>query len=533
MKKLHIYFLSALTAAALLPAITACSEDNLDIENGNSLNTSNFWQSESDAEKGLVAVYNMFYRQGTWTRNIYTQLNGMADDGISMAGWTELAEYAKFIFTNYNFSEFNTKSYREHYIAINRANQVLDHIDAIPFADDAHKQDVKAQAKFLRAFHYYTVTNIWENVPVCLSTSSADDKPLQGNPDQIFTIIENDLREIIDAKALPLRRAEADYGRPTLGSAYALLAKTYAQHHKWAEAADALKWICEGEGRSIYSLMSDYGDNFREETENNAESLFEIQFSMAMGTIGYDGTDDYASAKAQLGTQIEINQSPAGTGWNNIEANHWPVDYFKREKTTDGKNDPRLYYTYWYREAAEDFPDRDNQMYKYASWNEDGWGNRVFIRKYCTDTHVNEMYYWNGNNFRSFRLADMYLLYAEALNEISGPADTKVVDFIDRVRTRAGLPTLENSTYYRLADIKASRDAMRNHIKIERALELGCECVRWFDLKRWGIDDAATLNELKARDTDFNNFVIGKSIRVPLPQFEVDNNPNLSQNPNY
>lgn len=172
-------------------------------------------------------------------------------------------------------------------------------------------------------------------------------------------------------------------------------------------------------------------------------------------------------------------------------------------------------------------------MYKYASWNEDGWGNRVFIRKYCTDTHVNEMYYWNGNNFRSFRLADMYLLYAEALNEISGPADTKVVDFIDRVRTRAGLPTLENSTYYRIADIKASKDAMRNHIKIERALELGCECVRWFDLKRWGIDDAATLNELKARDTDFNNFVIGKSIRVPLPQFEVDNNPNLSQNPNY
>lgn len=86
MKKLHIYFLSALTAAALLPAVTACSEDNLDIENGNSLNTSNFWQSESDAEKGLVAVYNMFYRQGTWTRNIYTQLNGMADDGISMAG---------------------------------------------------------------------------------------------------------------------------------------------------------------------------------------------------------------------------------------------------------------------------------------------------------------------------------------------------------------------------------------------------------------------------------------------------------------
>ena len=86
MKRLHNIFLSALAVAALLPVTTACSEDELDIENGNNLNTSNFWKSESDAEKGLVAVYNMFYRQGTWTRNIYTQLNGMADDGISFAG---------------------------------------------------------------------------------------------------------------------------------------------------------------------------------------------------------------------------------------------------------------------------------------------------------------------------------------------------------------------------------------------------------------------------------------------------------------
>lgn len=532
MKRLHNIFLSALAVAALLSVTTACSEDELDIENGNNLNTSNFWKSESDAEKGLVAVYNMFYRQGTWTRNIYTQLNGMADDGISFAGWSELSEYSKFIFTNYNFSEFNTKSFKEHYVAVNRANQVLDHIDAIPFADEAHKQDVKAQAKFLRAFFYFYLTNIWENIPVCLATSSADDKPEQGDPDRMFTLIENDLHEIIDAKALPLRRAEADYGRPTMGSAYALLAKTYAQHHKWTEAAEALKWICEGEGKNIYSLMTDYGDNFSEATENNAESLFEIQFSMAMGTIGYDGTDNYSSPNAQLGTQIEINQSPAGIGWNNIEANHWPVEYFKRETTVDGKNDPRLYYTYWYREAAEDFPDRDNQIYKYTSWNQDGWGNRVFIRKYSTDTRKSDIYYWNGNNFRSFRLADMYLLYAEALNETGAPSD-KVVDYIDRVRNRAGLPSLAQSTYYRLNDIKSSKTSMLNHIKIERALELGCECVRWLDLKRWGIDNEATLNELRSRDRDFDNFVIGRSIRVPLPQTEVDNNPNLKQNPNY
>lgn len=79
----------------------------------------------------------------------------------------------------------------------------------------------------------------------------------------------------------------------------------------------------------------------------------------------------------------------------------------------------------------------------------------------------------------------------------------------------------------------APTDAFREHLKIERALELAMECVRWVDLKRWGINDQATLDELKARDSDFNNFIIDKSIRMPIPQSEVDNNPNLNQNDQY
>ena len=143
------------------------------------------------------------------------------------------------------------------------------------------------------------------------------------------------------------------------------------------------------------------------------------------------------------------------------------------------------------------------------------------------------LYYWNDNNFRSLRLADMLLLYAEVLNELSATPSTKVVDCIDRVRGRAGLPKLAASTYYNVSQITANKEAMRSHIKIERALELAFECVRWPDLKRWGIDNTTTLDELKARDADFNNFVIGKSIRMPIPQSEVDNNPNLEQNDQY
>ncbi|MCD8540751.1 MAG: hypothetical protein LRY55_13995, partial [Leadbetterella sp.] len=77
--------------------VTSCDDSQLDLINENTISTGNFWKTEQDAERGVVAVYGMFYRQGTWTRNIYTQMQGMADDGVSLAGWTELNEYAKFI----------------------------------------------------------------------------------------------------------------------------------------------------------------------------------------------------------------------------------------------------------------------------------------------------------------------------------------------------------------------------------------------------------------------------------------------------
>lgn len=225
-----------------------------------------------------------------------------------------------------------------------------------------------------------------------------------------------------------------------------------------------------------------------------------------------------------------MNAAPPGIGWNNIEARRWLVDYFKREKTTDGKYDPRLFYTLWYDGASSDFPEHPGQLIYGAPWNSD-WGNRVFIKKYSTDAMP--LYYWNDNNFRSLRYADMLLLYAEALNELNAAPPAKAIECVNRVRNRVKLPNIQNSTYYNGTQITGNKDAFREHLKIERALELAMECVRWVDLKRWGINDETTLNELKARDADFNNFIIGKSIRMPIPQSEVDNNPNLNQNDKY
>lgn len=526
------------TAYSLLAAaMCLASCDALEIQNENGLSSGMFWKTQEDVNYGLNAVYAMFYRQGTWTRNIYTQLNGMADDGISYAGWTELNEWTKFKYTNYNFAEGQTKMWREHWTAINRANQVLDHIDdeSIVFDSDQTRQDMKAQALWLRSFYYYYMVALWDNVPLITKTSSANDTPANSkNPaDQVnivFEQLETDLTWA--AEHLPLTR-EKEVARPTRGAAYGLLAKVYMQHKKWDEAEKCLNWIVEGEGKGIYHLEDNWQDNFSCKTENNTESLYEIQFSLT-NYVGFDQTDNYMDANAQLGTQIEVNQSPKGTGWNNVEANTWIVDYYKREKTTDGKNDPRLFYTCWYSQAEADFPEHPNQLIYNKTWSEYNYSasdnKRVFIKKYSTDVYP--LYYWNDNNFRSIRLADMLLLYSECLNEQNnGPTD-KAVEYLNRVRTRVHLPEIQHSTYYDGAAVTSSYHAFKEHLKIERALELAFECVRWIDLKRWGFDQT-TLDEIKTRDVDFNNFVLGKHERLPLPQADCDNNPMLEQNPNY
>ena len=389
---------------------------------------------------------------------------------------------------------------------------MLDNIVNVPFSDETHKDDLIGQTKFLRAFYYFYLTALWDNIPLVLNTSSASDKPMQATADEILTQIEEDLEDAVNK--LPSTRDVNNYGRPTKGAAYGLLAKTYAQHHKWEEAKRCLEWLIDGEGKNYYSLVRNWADNFSNYTEDNKESLYEIHFSLT-NKVGFDQTDNYLDPNAQLGTQIEMNQAPTGIGWNNIEARRWLVDYYKREQTTDGKNDSRLFHTLWYDGAAADFPEYPNQLIYGSPWNSD-WGNRVFIKKYS-----------------SLRYADMLLLYAETLNELNSAPPSKAIECLNRVRNRVNLPDIEDSKYYNGSQINTNKDAFREHLKIERALELAMECVRWIDLKRWGINDQAALNELKERDSDFNNFIIGKSIRMPIPQSEVDNNPNLNQNDQY
>src|SRR5690606_20831510 len=124
---------------------------------------------------------------------------------------------------------------------------------------------------------------------------------------------------------------------------------------------------------------------------------------------------------------------------------------------------------------------------------------------------------------------DVLLMYAECIAQSNGDLSTAVAQ-VDRVRTRVNMPNLSVNHALSTTD----RNEFLKRLQTERVLELATEGHRWADIKRWGlVDNQAGIDELKARDPDFNNFVIGKSKVLPIPSNEDNNNPNTDQNPNY
>jgi hypothetical protein len=494
---------------------------DMNIENPNRIDESNFWKTGDDALQGINAVYGNFYRNGSpgsrWTPYYF---DVRSDDGYSTSPWNELRSVGALNITQYSF-EVNIDTWGHHWRGVYRANQVIDKVPSISM-DETKKAQYIGEAKFLRALYYYNLVTIWGNIPLILNPSQPDDKPAQAPEAEVWAQIEKDLAEAITG--LPEAYTGEEVGRATKGAAYALLGRAHLQQKEYQEAVTALGWLVSGPGQGLYGLMPNYEDNFRHTTENNRESVFEIQFKMRPENSGEDGP------ASNVGTSRGPFFAPPGHGFNDGNMHRWVVHEFLKETTASGGRDPRLAITALYDSTDERGPNF-TPVYgsSFASKNYDaGISNRVWYRKYLNDYfRINEFEVFNGpNNFRVIRFADVLLMHAEALNGLGQTA--QAYPFVDRVRQRAGLRPL--------SEVRPGLNQAQflRQLEHERITELSGESLRWNDLARWGyFDDAGRLAELKARDNEFDNFVIGKSKFMPIPQSEIDINPNLTQNPNW
>jgi hypothetical protein len=495
-----------------LLSLSSCDRE-LELSNPNTLTTGQYWATESDAQAGINSVYAMFYKDGMWQRWIYFRLDLTSDEGFSQSPWIELADWTRFNYINYNFWEGNSVTWRDTYKAIFRCNQVIANVPKIEFNNEEDKKNIIGEAKFLRALHYYYAAILWENIPIVLNPSTPSDRPEQKNIAEVWTQIETDLN---DAYAdLPTEWSSDQTGRPDKGAAKAMLAKIYMQQHKWTEAKVALEYLITGAGAK-YSLVSNYRDNFTDVNENNNESVFEIQF----GDQRRGGTDE--SPSAAVSSSRAQFFAPRGIGWSDGQARFWLVDAFKQEKNIDGDLDIRLKYTLFYPDLLADFGDKTYNR----TWE---WGaDEAWFRKGSRDYYRDNEDYYSQVNYRLIRYADILLRYAEVLNETGNTAGA--YKYVDMVRARVNMGTLTAAH----PEIGNDKTKFLEQLKMERVLELAGESVRWEDLKRWGdLDSQAAVDKIALRDPDFQNFTVGKNQRLPIPQVEVENNPNLSQHPEY
>jgi hypothetical protein len=386
--------------------------------------------------------------------------------------------------------------------------------------DAALKTRVIAEAKFLRGLFYFHLTLYFGRPVLILEPSQPTMQPANATPALAWEQVAADFTAA--AADLPTSYGGQDLGRATKGAAYAMLGKTYLQQNRHQEAVDAFAWLVTGPGAGIYDLTDDYRDNFIISRENNEESVFEIQYALRDDENSDNDTDE--GARPNPGASIAKFYAPGGgPGFQDGAARRWVIDTFMVEETALGERDPRLAATFLFDSTHIGGPNF-TMIYGQTHASRYGTGGdskKVWYRKLLND-HWRDFESFNSpNNYRMIRYADVLLMYAEALN---GAGQTAAAyQYVDRVRERVGMLPLS------VTRPNLSQANFLLQLKHERIVELSGENWRFADLQRWG--DLSTA--LAVRDPEFVNFQTGKHEWYPIPQSDIDLNPNMTQNPGY
>ncbi len=543
-----------------LGTLTSCN-DKLELVNPNQQTTGTFGNTADDLEESVVAAYNHIRMEGSYARVGYTIDVCRGDEAWNSSQvW-----YMPFDDLNASTtSDITWWPWREWYYTINVCNFITSRCGTDDTQLSEQMRRIKGQALFLRGLAYYNLAGYYQNPPLITdyeSYSTLDG--LYGKNSSYDEVLDQVEKDFTDAMSLLPTREEGGQwasGRATSGSAAGYYARTLMQRHKYSEALSVLKDIINKK-YGTYKLMANYGDNFRQgpEYENNAESLFEVQFL----DYGSQGTDDEwtpvnTSPNATQGSAIESNFAPGSVGgWADISASPWLYQLFKKERTAKGKLDPRLYWTIGTYESDWEGFEYGNVCYTAPMTaidtvvtNNNNGG--LPIAKYTNfrtglyDKVVTGLH--DGINLRLMRYADVLLLAAECENEVNGPTQ-QAIDWINQVRERAGLTGLQ------LANFNSKDKLFEQIANVERPKEFGCEFGRGFDLIRWGFFyDANRLQQLKehgtfrrslhnakepvsyaniATDTQlkssFDTYVPGHEF-LPIVQTLTNKNPNLKGN---
>jgi hypothetical protein len=492
MKRLYIslFILSGLF-------VSGCSDEFLEVDQTKNIPADPaLVDSDAGATSMVDAVYNIFL---SWDMSSFAW-NGVssimtddADKGSDPGDTGTDKDVLDALTFNSSTPSFSS-IWNYNYAGINRANQALAMFPKLKQVSPALKTRLEGEAKFLRAFMYFTLVKGYGGVPIIdrLPVPGNDDDRLmqltRKTPAEVYAFIEKDLNDAIEALPLKSSYSGTDVARASKGAAYALLAKVNLYQKNWQKVIDNCNQV------TGYSLVSDYSLQYKKEGEFGPESIFEINGIGGTSSPGY-GIGNYTVSQAPRGA--------GGWGWGFNTPSQGLADAYEA-------GDVRRAATIIFRgsvlyDGTVVASTVSNPMYNYKAYSS------AFYNQEFTDV-----------NLRYLRYAEVILMKAEALNELGQTSEA--IPLINQIRHRAGL-----------GDTPATGQSdVRKAIYKERRLEFAFEHDRWFDLVRTGQAEAAMKADVSATFPNGKTFIVGKHELYPIPALVVQQSGGVTtQNPGY
>ena len=479
MKKFNNIHKIVIAIGSLCVMISAC--EVVDLEPVSDIAVENFWKTPDDAEAGAIAIYDAMQNNNGDGGLIWMSVWGEMRADVFSETTGNITNDLNQVLTNQipTFSPFT--QWDGLYLVINRANLLLTNVGNISQLTAAQREQYRGEAYFARALSYFYALRVWGGVPLITEpyTSADEDFDIpRAAKEAVLSQIEIDLDSATALLPLAYASAAATRGRATIGAAHALQTDVFLWHarvegggdpylQRAVAAADAVL------NNSNYALLSSEALPTLFFTKNTQESIFELQFNAQNNELQDEGSGG-SNGPAALTLDFPYNR------FDRLAINEQWLD------------------------AVE----AGDLRYEYFTFNTETVTPRFF--KYLGTPTGEEEFVFLDANIIYYRLADILLLKAEALNQLGDAAGA--VTIVNQIRERAGLEAITAS----------DPEAVKQAILQERYIEFAAEGKRWFDLIRNG----EALSELE----DVSD---PGSLVWPINQAIIDLNPSVEQNELY
>lgn len=517
--KLKVSFLLSMT---LFFVVVSC-QDYLEEQPSTLIDSDYIYTTEEGLKSGVVSLYK--FNRDRYDRNIEdfmgsVLMSSRSDLAFSRTGYTGLmGRYQRGVSPADQGANFVSTLFWKHYYNLaNKATAIINAAEVVQGVDEDAKNQILAEAKFFRAEAYFYLYRMFNNIYVTTETITVDNAfdviNDKSSKEEIFALLKSDL-----GFAVEHLKWTGTFGRVTKGTAKHVKAKVAMWEGDWEEAkSQAISLIEDPE--SPHSLVATTADVFKGD-RNHSESLFVIQSKDDL-LGGGDNTmmnANYVTQYFQI-SGIEANVEQGGRGFSRVLPNLYLLGLLAEDPNDTRDNNTYFRLKYYYTSG----PRVGQEVDDYAPITDLNNPSPTYTRYYqrmhpsCikfAQEDDNPDSYLNRSNIMVYRLAESYLIAAEAIMRSSGDP----LPYINAIRTRAGAAPLTS------VDEQAILD--------ERARELAFEGQRWFTLKRMGQEVINRQIRNYAGDGEYfpNNFGGDRDPRVnwqdhfinfPIAQIDLD-----------